>query len=51
MILVVLHCQVCRGTAGIGMDAGHAEFNMIESGGRIFGSELHVCARCARHTR
>lgn len=51
MVLVVLRCGICGSNAGIGMDTDHAEFNLTESGGRVFGSELHVCAYCARPTR
>lgn len=50
MILVVLTCDVCHGTAGIGVDVNHAEFNVSDSGGRRIAG-LRVCARCNRSTR
>lgn len=50
MILVVLSCDVCNGTAGIGVDVDHAEFNVQDSGGRHI-ADLRVCKRCARVTR
>lgn len=50
MILVVLSCDVCNGTAGIGVDVAHAEFNVTESGGRQI-ADLRVCHNCARSTR
>lgn len=50
MILIVLSCDVCHGTAGIGLDVEHAEWNHRESGGRTIAG-LRVCQRCARVTR
>lgn len=50
MILVVLSCDVCNATAGIGMDVEHAEFNVTDSGGRRI-ADLRVCRSCARSTR
>lgn len=50
MILVVLSCDVCHGTAGIGVDVSHAEYNVSDSGGRQI-ADLRVCRRCARATR
>lgn len=50
MIIVALACDVCHGTAGIGMDVAHAEFNVADSGGRII-ADLRLCKRCARATR
>lgn len=50
MILVVMKCGVCNGTAGVGMDSDHADFNMVESGGRKIAG-LRVCKHCARVTR
>lgn len=50
MILVVLSCDTCNGTAGIGVDTNHAEFNVQESGGRHIAG-LRVCGRCAEATR
>lgn len=51
MLLIVLQCGICQAPAGIGVDAGCAQHNVIDSGGRVFGGELHVCQNCARHTR
>lgn len=51
MILVVLNCGICKSRAGIGLDATHAEHNVIQSGGRTFDGNLHICRNCARHTR
>lgn len=50
MILVVLSCDTCNGTAGIGVDIEHAEFNVSANGGRHIAG-LRVCEKCARSTR
>lgn len=50
MVLIVLTCDVCHGTAGIGMTVEHAEWNVDEAGGRRIAG-LRVCKRCARSTR
>lgn len=50
MVLIALSCDVCHGTAGVGMTVEHAEWNAAESGGRNIAG-LRVCKRCARHTR
>lgn len=50
MILVVLSCEICNGTAGVGVDVAHAEFNVADSGGRTI-ADLRVCRSCARATR
>jgi hypothetical protein len=50
MVLIVLSCDICQGTAGVGMDVAHAEFNVADSGGRSIAG-LRVCRKCARATR
>lgn len=50
MVLIVLSCDVCHGTAGIGMTVEHAEWNCAEIGGRQI-ADLRVCKSCAKATR
>jgi predicted small secreted protein len=50
MVLIKLSCAVCNGTAGVGVDVDHAEFNVVDSGGRHIAG-YRVCSRCARVTR
>lgn len=50
MILICLSCDVCNGTAGIGVSVEHAEFNVSDSGGRQI-ADLRICRRCAKATR